>query len=500
MKSNRISLRTLAVVCGVSALPLTLSAAAEKTPSDADITSAVENALLFDSAVPSFKVDVSVAEGVATLDGRVSNILAKDRAVKIAESVRGVRAVVDRLELKAPDVSDEELSANVKDALLADPATDSYELSVTATNGAVTLSGSVDSWQEKRIARQVARGVRGVRQIDDKITFENKSDRSAGEIKADIERMLEIDSLVNAPAIKVDVKDGVATLSGTTGSLAEKHRAIGRAWVPGILMVNTDNLAVEPWAAREMLRETSLVIKSDEQVKEAVRDAFLYDPRVKSFNPTIEVKNGVVTLTGVVDNLKAKRAAGHDARNTVGVVRVENKLSVKPVEPLGDEAIAKKVNDALRRNAITDSYEITPRAAGGVVTLTGTVDSFLEKSEAEDVAQKSNGVVQVVNNLDVQYPSLTFFDYHYDPDWDYDPSYAAVPGIRTSRGDAEIKANIESEFFWSPFVDGEDITVTVDDGVATLSGDVDDWEESISAAENAKEAGAVRVVNELAIK
>lgn len=500
MKTNKMTLMTFAAVCGVSALPFSMAAAAERKHSDADISSALENALLFDSAVPSFKVDVAVAEGIATLDGKVSNILAKERAVKIAESVRGVRAVIDRLELKVPDLPDEELSANVKDALLADPATDAYELKVSAKDGTVTLAGSVDSWQEKRIAGQVAKGVRGVRQIEDKILFEAKSDRPAGEIKADIERMLEIDSLVSAPAIKVEVKDGVATLSGTTGSLAEKHRAISRARVPGIVLVHTDDLEVEPWAEREMLRKSTLVIKTDEQVKEAVRDAFLYDPRVKSFNPTIEVNSGVVTLTGVVDNLKAKRAASHDARNTAGVVRVENKLSVKPVEPLEDKAIAENVNAALLRNAITDSYEITPQAAAGVVTLTGTVDSFFEKSEAEDVAQKTNGVTEVVNNLDVQYPSLTFFDYHYDPDWDYEPSYAPAPGLRTSRGDAEIKANIESEFFWSPFVDGEDIKITVDKGVATLSGNVDDWEESISATENAKEAGAVRVVNELAIK
>ena len=65
--------------------------------------------------------------------------------------------------------------------------------------------------------------------------------------------------------------------------------------------------------------------------------------------------------------------------------------------------------------------------------------------------------------------------------------------------DAEIKEEINDELFWSPFVDADDVTVTVDQGTATLSGVVDSRSEYLSAEENAYEGGAVFVDNDLIV-
>ncbi len=54
--------------------------------------------------------------------------------------------------------------------------------------------------------------------------------------------------------------------------------------------------------------------------------------------------------------------------------------------------------------------------------------------------------------------------------------------------------------FWSPFVDGDKVTVSVDDGVATLSGTVEDWSEHGAAIENARDGGATRVVDRLRVR
>jgi hypothetical protein len=51
-----------------------------------------------------------------------------------------------------------------------------------------------------------------------------------------------------------------------------------------------------------------------------------------------------------VDSLKAKRAAENDAGNTVGVLYVENRIKVRPEEPLTDEEIAADIRGALKRN------------------------------------------------------------------------------------------------------------------------------------------------------
>ena len=96
--------------------------------------------------------------------------------------------------------------------------------------------------------------------------------------------------------------------------------------------------------------------------------------------------------------------------------------------------------------------------------------------------------------------------YSYDPfldDWRYTrdttPHYG--PPVRLLfKTDSEIKEEIESEFFCSPFVDGDDIKVSVNNGTATLTGTVGSWSEHSAANENAIEGGAALVNNQLDVE
>lgn len=491
-----------------AALFCVLSAAAATAPAvtDDDITFAVERAMVFDSGVPSNDIDVTTRDGVVTITGTVDNVLARERAVRIAESIRGVRSIVDRMTVAKSQRPDDEIRRDVTNALLYDPATDSYEIRTRVSDGVVTLSGTVDSWQEKQLALDVAKGVRGVTQVVDAMTVSYARPRTDAEIAAEVRGALANDVWLDAAFIRPAVGNGTVTLTGTVGSLAEKRRAISDAWLRGVRDVDADGLQVEAWARDAMQREQRARSLTDEQIRDAVRDAFVHDPRVFSFNPKITVRNGVVTLTGVVDNLKARRAAGQDARNTAGVRRVRNYLKVRPAQPVADDKLAGTLKDALAFNSITESYEIDVRAGDGVVTLSGTVDSFLEKSEAEDVALRTNGVVAVRNNLVVRYPALTHYDYDYDPWWDYSPNYGRYASTRpdwparTFTTDAELEEDIEYELFWSPFVDSLSVDVDVNNGVATLTGSVASWRAFTAATQNAFEAGALGVVNDLKVE
>ncbi|MGD8936812.1 MAG: BON domain-containing protein, partial [Thiogranum sp.] len=91
---------------------------------DTDIVDHVEHEFSFDPAVPFDTVDVSSERGIVTLTGTVNNLLASERAVRIAKTVRGVRAVVNRIEIEpSVDPSPVELSDSVRAALAYDPAT-----------------------------------------------------------------------------------------------------------------------------------------------------------------------------------------------------------------------------------------------------------------------------------------------------------------------------------------------------------------------------------------
>jgi osmotically-inducible protein OsmY len=114
----------------------------------------IQDELEADPGVSAVKVNVVVNNGVVTLTGEVNNLLAKERAVAIAEAVKGVRAVVDTMKVVPPFLlRDWEIKENVEEALIEDPATDSYEVKVTVSGNVATLTGTVQSWSEYRAAR-----------------------------------------------------------------------------------------------------------------------------------------------------------------------------------------------------------------------------------------------------------------------------------------------------------------------------------------------------------
>jgi osmotically-inducible protein OsmY len=495
----------IAASCGAILASSAMIATAETTGpiTDNEITNAIESAMLFETSVPNHLIDITVTKGVATLNGTVTNLLARERAIKSAKAVRGVRAVVDELKLDLPEVPDETVKQNVRNALVLDAATDAYEVAVEVNDGKVTLAGAVESWHEKKLVTHVVKSARGVREIDNQIEVDLFLEREDPEMAAEVRRLFEIDVILRSLLIDVSVTDDVVYLEGTVGSIAERERAVDAAWVRGVKNVDAQKLNVDSWADSNLRKNELPALKDDEKIKAAVLDAFAYDPRVFSFNPDVTVDNGVVTLAGTVDNLKAKRAAERDAMNTVGVWRVQNFLKVRTPEPISDDTIISDLKTALALNTTTESYEIDVEVEDGIATLKGTVDSYLEKNEATDIASRTNGVIVVRNKLEVEYPEMSYYSYTYDPLWNVsvyygyntlgEPTWPAV-------SDAEIIEEIEDEFFWSPFVDSDDINIAAKFGEITLTGNVEDYNEFRAATENAYEGGAKDVINKLTVK
>jgi osmotically-inducible protein OsmY len=320
----------------------------------------------------------------------------------------------------------------------------------------------------------VSKRVPGVTAVKNDITAIHKSDRSDREIEAEIKAMLKNDVRVDAKLIMVKVENGKVTLTGAVGSLAEKNRATMDAYVAGVRLVDNEELEAVWWARDKMRRLDATVLRTDEQIKEAVKNAFRYDPRVFSFNPGVRVNNGKVILTGVVDNLKAKRAAEQDARNVVGVWQVRNYLKVRPVKIPADDVIKNRVFVALLANPWVDHFNIEISAIDGWVYLAGRVTNSFAKKEAERTAEAVRGVTRVVNHI-------TYADA-----WSW-------------KADQEIREDVKSELFWSPFVDEDQVNVTVFDGVVTLNGNVETWSERKTAEDNAFEGGAKKVINNLTV-
>jgi hyperosmotically inducible protein len=130
---------------------------------------------------------------------------------------------------------------------------------------------------------------------------------------------------------------------------------------------------------------------------------------LKDISVSQDRDKGVVTLTGHVATDAEKAQAESLAKSIAGQQVVANEIIVTPA---GIEADAKKINSALDDAVGSDlkAYfvqyglidSVSYSVHGGVVTLTGQVDSVAKRKQAEKLASSVKNVTQVVNELQVK--------------------------------------------------------------------------------------------------
>ncbi|MBD3422201.1 MAG: BON domain-containing protein [Chitinivibrionales bacterium] len=439
-----------------------------EAPNDSSLKEIVKVELAGDDAVSAHLIDVSADNGIVELSGTVNDLLSKDRAEKIVESLKGVRAIRNKLEVRPVERTASEIRNDVQMALLVDPVTELFELSVGARGDTVILEGRVQSLAEKELVTKVVKNVKGIRHIYNNVDVVPKLVRSNLEIREEVQERLKNDPYVREEMIDVKVKSGVVSLSGTTGSLSEKAFAHNDALVMGVSEINDDKLDVELWAESPLRKEAKSIVKSGEKIKKDLQAVFKNSPRLADAEIDIDVKKGAVTLKGNVDNLAAKRLAEHAALDVVGVYNVRNALKVRPDEIYEDEEIKESIAMALQWNPVVERHEISIDVRNSKAYIYGEVDSRYEKEVAGSVCEEVLGVVDVANYLRIRRDV--------EP-WNY-------------LGDEVISSNIKGEYYNSWYVDQDDLDIEVEEGVATISGDIESKRELNAIVENAFDGGA----------
>jgi osmotically-inducible protein OsmY len=197
---------------------------------------------------------------------------------------------------------------------------------------------------------------------------------------------------------------------------AEKSRAHRLALIAGVKSVDTGGLRVD-WSMHHQSRRTELPRPSNEDIQKAVKDVLMYDPRLSGKEINVEAMEGVVILSGIVDNLEARNAARTHARNTVGVWRVRNYIKVRPAAGAylfpphraypseQSKHITNSARAALLRDPFVSQHEIGIHADSvyrGIVFLSGRVRSKYEKERAEEIVSRIEGIVRVHNDIEVR--------------------------------------------------------------------------------------------------
>jgi osmotically-inducible protein OsmY len=209
-------------------------------------------------------------------------------------------------------------------------------------------------------------------------------------LKQSILDELDWDPAVSAAHIGVTARGGVVTLTGHVGSYAEKcaaEHAVGR--VSGVKAI-----------AQELeIRYLYGVGHGDEDIAKQVLNVLSWDLSVPKEKVKIKVDKGWVTLTGDVNWYYQKSAAEADVRKLLGVMGVSNEIKIHPSVQASD--VQKKIKAAFGRNAEFEAKNVVVTTDGGNVTLTGHVDSYYERTLAQNTAWSAPGVTHVNDQITV---------------------------------------------------------------------------------------------------
>ncbi len=169
--AERAAQRVAGVRAMTTELKVHLTGLSKRT--DADIATTVENVLEWTSSLPAGAIQVMVEGGWVTLSGDVDWQYQRQAAADSVRTLMGVTGVSDQISIKPslPLVTAAVVKSDIEAALKRTSIADAKTISVAVHGSDITLSGTVQSWDERRIATNSAWGTPGVRNVVDMITF-----------------------------------------------------------------------------------------------------------------------------------------------------------------------------------------------------------------------------------------------------------------------------------------------------------------------------------------
>lgn len=145
----------------------------------------------------------------------------------------------------------------------------------------------------------------------------------------------------------------------------------------------------------------------DATITSKIQAKLTADTEINSTNVDVDTFDGVVTLRGEVEKQYTRDEAERLARNTDGVLGVDNRLRVVSAaeeddQTVSDSWITTKIKSKLTADPELNPFNIDVDTLDGVVTLSGAVASEAKRAEVERLARGTRGVVDVVNELQIR--------------------------------------------------------------------------------------------------
>jgi osmotically-inducible protein OsmY len=185
-------------------------------------------------------------------------------------------------------------------------------------------------------------------------------------------------------------------------------------------------------------------MKNDEQLQKDVQDAIKWEPLLNAAEIGVTAKDGVVTLTGVVNSYSKKIEAENAAKSVAGVKAVAEMIEINfgSSYKKNDTEIANEVLNAFKWNWEVPGDNLKIKVENGYVTLEGNVEWNFQREAAKKAVANLTGVVGVENNV----------------------------RIKSDAVDAIEKKDIECAFDRNWSMDDNEINVKVSGNKVTLTG------------------------------
>jgi len=216
-------------------------------------------------------------------------------------------------------------------------------------------------------------------------------------------------------------------------------------------------------------------MKADNDIQKDVMAQLNWEPFLNASEIGVAVKNGVVTLSGIVDTYSKKMMAEKAAKKVRGVkaVALDIQVGVSPIFKKTDSEIAETVLNALRLHTAVQEDRIKIKVENGIVTLEGDVEWEYQRKAAKSAIENLPGVRDVLSYITVK------------------PRVAA----------SDLEQKISAAFHRSASIDAEKVSVETIGSKVILKGTVrsmaekDDAEDAVWAA-----PGVITVENKLYIE
>jgi len=265
------------------------------------------------------------------------------------KSTRNYRIIL-ALALGALVPSATTLRADDRDDKIEDAYKNSYvyrtqlhdsDISISSKNGTVTLKGTVDSADQKRLAEDTAQGLPGVTRVDDMIKVRNEPKESSDDwIAVKVRGALLFHRNVSITDTKVTVRSGVVTLTGLADNEAEKALAAEYAAdVKGVQKIDnrievgtrhSDAAMVDSAAHKAAVTDRSVGEKIDDaSITAQLKYALGVRRSTSALKTEITTREGVVKITGTAQNGAEKDLVTQLAKNIDGVRDVQNDMTVR---------------------------------------------------------------------------------------------------------------------------------------------------------------------------